>query len=82
VDYGVKNFKYVDSHSDQGLVYAYGTGSYTTNSGSTFEGFFGLLVNSDIKKKTFFFAFMVPSMKTKDTYNSILDIVDNMVPME
>ena len=82
VDYGVKGFKFLDSRSDEGLVYAYGRGKYKTNAGTEYEGYFGLLVNADVKKKTFFFGYLVPSLKDKDVNAMVLDIVDNMVPME
>ena len=79
---GVKDFVFVDTHSDNGLDFAYGKGTYKDGKGVAHDGFFGLLVNSDVKKKTFFFAFMVPSLKSKTLYDAILDMVDTMVPME
>ncbi len=79
---GVKNYKFIDSYSDNGLVYTYGQGTYKNKDGKSFDGFFGILDNSDVKNTTFFFAFMVPSLKDKATYKRILDMVANMVPME
>ena len=82
VDNDVKGFKFLDTRSENGLVYAYGRGKYTSKDGTEYEGYFGLLVNADVKKKTFFFAFLVHSLKDKNVNATILDIVDNMVPME
>ncbi len=78
----VKGFSYLDTVSDNGLVYVYGKGSYRNKDGKTYEGFFGLLNNADVKGTTFFFAFMVPSLKDKAIYKRIVDMVANMVPME
>jgi len=78
---GIKNYKFIDSFSDTGLVCTYGQGNYKKD-GKNYDGFFGILDNSDIKNKTFFVAFMVPSLKDKATYKRILDMVDAMVPME
>jgi hypothetical protein len=78
----VKNYKFIDSYSDNGLVYVYGSGSYKDNSGKSYDGFFGILNNSDVKGTTFFFAFMVPSLKDKAVYKRIQDMVDSMVPMQ
>ena len=78
---GIKNYKFVDSYSDTGLVCTYGQGTYKKD-GKNYDGFFGILDNADIKGKTFFVAFMVPSLKDKATYKRILDMVDTMVPME
>jgi hypothetical protein len=78
---GIKNYKFIDSYSDTGLVCTYGQGNYKKD-GKSYDGFFGILDNSDIKNRTFFVAFMVPSLKDKATYKRILDMVDSMVPME
>jgi hypothetical protein len=78
----VKNYKFVDSYSDNGLVFLYGTGTYKNKDGKSYDGFFGLLNNSDIKKTTFFVAFLVPSLKDKAVYKRVLDMVENVVPMQ
>jgi len=80
-DQGVTAFKFIKKNEDTGLVWAYGRGTYKSKKGA-YEGFFGLLVNADVKKKTFFFALMVPSLRKQATYDLALDIVDTMVPME
>jgi hypothetical protein len=80
-DNGVTAFKFIKQNEDTGLVWAYGRGTYKSKKGA-YEGFFGLLVNADVKKKTFFFALMVPSLRKQATYDLAVDIVDTMVPME
>jgi len=77
--YGVKGFKFVAVGNPKGLAFGYGRGKYTTDDGTKMDGFFGLLDNTAIKGKTFFFGFLVPSLDDPDIYEGIKAAVDDMV---
>jgi hypothetical protein len=77
--YGVKGFKFVALGNPKGLAFGYGRGKYTSEDGTTMDGFFGLLDNTAIKGKTFFFGFLVPSLDDPDIYDGIKAAVDDMV---
>jgi hypothetical protein len=76
--YGVKGFKFVALGNPRGLAFGYGKGKYTSEDGTTMDGFFGLLDNTAMKDRTFFFGFLVPSLDDPDIYDGIKAAVDDM----
>ena len=81
-DYGVKGFKFVAMDNAGGLTFGYGRGKYTSQDGTTMDGFYGLLVNPAVKGKTFFFAYLADSLDDSDIYDGIKAAADDMVAVK
>ncbi len=82
VEYGVDDFEQLSSMDFDGLTYIYGKGSMTDADDNYMEGFFGMAVNASVKKKSFFFAILVPSLEDEAAYGTASGIVENLTPVK
>lgn len=74
---GVTGWEMVSENSADSLSFLYGKGSITDSDGNEFEGYFGILTNSKVKNKSYFFMVVVSSLDDEDLNSLALDVIDS-----